>query len=405
MNETVPPADTHATPLSGSHSRLALIVALGMAFLPIGMDVYASILSDMAAAFGSAIGWAQYALSVYLAGFALAHVVIGPLADRYGRRPTMLLGLVLFTLASIAAALAPTLDWMLAARFVEGLGAAAGTILVRTIVRDTLDPISGGRVFALGALGMSIVPVFGPWFASSLVAIYSWRAALWVIAGYGVVGTIAVAILVRETLVHKQKLQRFGGWPAALREVLPDPEFLAWSACIALAYSGLAAWLANATSVLMGHFHVSHNAYGFYYGGVVVGFIPGSFIAAWLMRRHSLTRSAATGASIIVVSGITLIGLAAAGVDTALAVVGGLAIYPLGWAMVQPASQAGALARHAATAGRASAVYGFIQLCTGAVAAAVLGPFVHGDIARLGAVYMLIGLGILMLTAGARSAA
>jgi len=366
------------------------------------MDVYASILSDMAAAFVSTIGWAQYALSCYLAGFAVAHVFIGPLADCYGRRPTMFAGLMLFTLASIAAALAPTLAWMLAARFIEGLGAAAGTILVRTIVRDTLDPISGGRTFALGALGMSVVPVGGPWFASALVAIYGWRAALWVIAGYGIAGTTAVAFLVRETLVHKRKLERFGGWPAALREVLPDPEFLAWSACIALAYSGLATWLANATSVLMGRYHVIHTVYGFFYAGVVIGFIPGSFIAARIMRHHSLTRSAATGSVIIMISGATLIGLTAAAVEAAHVIVAGLAIYPFGWAMVQPASQAGALARHAAAAGRASAVYGFIQLGAGAVATAVLGPFVHGDIARLGAVYMAVGLGILALTRVAR---
>lgn len=405
MDETKTAANGTAKPLSASRARLAVIVALGMAFLPIGMDVYASILSDMARAFGSPIGWAQYTLSAYLAGFALAHIFIGPLADRYGRRPTMLTGLVLFTLASVAAALAPNLNWMLAARFVEGLGAAAGPILVRTIVRDSLDPVAGGRTFALGALGMSIVPVFGPWLASFLVGIYGWRAALWVIAGYGIAGTTAVAVLMRETLVHKQTLERFGGWPAALREVLPDPEFLAWSACIALAYSGLATWLANATAVLMGHYHVGHDLYGLFYGGVVVGFIPGSFIAARVMRRHSLRRSAATGAIIIVISGAALLGLAAAKIETAHVIVGGLAIYTFGWAMVQPAAQAGALARHAATAGRASAVYGFIQLCTGAVATAVLGPFVDGDIARLGAVYLVAGLGILVLTRLAKRAA
>jgi len=404
MNGTVPPASSTAKPLSSSRNQLALIVALGMAFLPVGMDVYASILSDMAQAFGRDIGWAQYAFSSYLGGFALAHIAIGPLADRYGRRPVMLAGLALFTLASAAAAMAPDLNWMLAARFVEGLGAAAGPILVRTIVRDTLDPVSGGHTLALGGLGMGIVPVFGPWFASSLVAIYGWRAALWVIVGYGVVGTVAISILVRETLVHKHKLERFGGWPAALREVLPDPEFLRWSGCVALAYAGLAIWIANASSVLMGHYHVSHGAYGIYYAGVTIGFIIGSFTAARILRHHSLARSAATGAAILIVSGAALLGFAAAGVDAALAIASGIAIYPLGWAMVQPAAQSGALVGHAATAGRASAIYGFIQLCTGAIAAAVLGPFVDGEVVRLGIIYVIIGFAILGLTAGAKPA-
>ena len=384
---------------SHSLARLVLITALGMAFLPVGMDVYAAILSDLAGAFGVGIGWAQYALSCYLAGFAVAHTVVGPAADRYGRRPVMLGGLTLFTLASVAVALAPSVTLMLAARLVQGLGAAVGPIVVRAIVRDVSNPAEAGRTLAWGATCMGVVPVFGPWLASMLVVRYGWRAALWLIAAYGLVGTIAIAALLRETLMPSRAPQRFGGWLEALRVLLPDADFRRWAGCVALGFGGLSLWIASAASVLLVHYHVGHGRYGMYYAGITGGFILGSYAGVRALRRHSLAVCAASGAAFVLLSGGTLMVLAHIGAGSMAVIAPAIAIYPIGWGMIQPAAQAGAVAGHPEMAGRASAIYGFVQLCSGALAAAILGPLVSGRIDRLAIVYVAIAVGVILLTA------
>ena len=229
--------------------QLILLTTLNLAILPIGMDVYSAVLSDLAIAFDRDMAWAQYTLSTYLLGFAAAHLLIGPLADHYGRRPVLLGGLLTFTLAAAAAASAQNLETIVLARLVQGFGGAAGPILARAVVRDVSNPLHLGRTLAWSIGWMGMVPLLGPWIAGVSSAAWGWRAPPWIIAAHGLLTMVAMIILLPETL-----RRRSGGWVEALRILAPDRAFRAWAVCAALGYSGIALWVANASAMVLGRY-------------------------------------------------------------------------------------------------------------------------------------------------------
>ena len=179
--------------------QLILLATLNLAMLPIGMDFYAGILSSLGAAFDRDMAWAQLTLSAYLLGFAAAHLLIGPLGDRYGRKPVLLTALSTFTAASVVAAAAPNLENVLLARLIQGFGGAAGPILARAIVRDVSTPQQAGRTLAWAIGWMGLVPLLGPWIAGVSAAAWGWRAPLWIIAAYGLLTVVTMRILLPET--------------------------------------------------------------------------------------------------------------------------------------------------------------------------------------------------------------
>jgi DHA1 family bicyclomycin/chloramphenicol resistance-like MFS transporter len=234
--------------------QLILLTTLNLAILPIGMDVYSAVLSDLAIAFDRDMAWAQYTLSTYLLGFAAAHLLIGPLADHYGRRPVLLGGLLTFTLAAAAAASAQNLETIVLARLVQGFGGAAGPILARAVVRDVSNPLHLGRTLAWSIGWMGMVPLLGPWIAGVSSAAWGWRAPLWIIAAHGLLTMVAMIILLPETLRPATGERRSGAWVEALRILAPDRAFRAWAVCAALGYSGIALWVANASAMVLGRY-------------------------------------------------------------------------------------------------------------------------------------------------------
>ena len=137
---------------------LTLLVALG----PLSTDFYLPALPLIGRALQADIATTQLTLSVFLVGFAVGQLVYGPLSDRFGRRPLILAGLVLYLVASIACALAASIEALIAWRFVQAVGACAGPVLARAVVRDLHDPAGAARALAYIALAMALAPALGP---------------------------------------------------------------------------------------------------------------------------------------------------------------------------------------------------------------------------------------------------
>src|SRR5574340_191554 len=170
---------------------LATLVALG----PISTDLYLPALPALATYFGSDVSRVQLTLSVFLAGFAVAQIVYGPLSDRFGRRPVMLAGLTIYLLASVACAFAVSIDGLIAARFLQALGACAGPVLGRAIVRDVYGPVEAARVLAYISGAMAIAPMLGPMLGGWLTVLFGWRAnfaALSIFSAAQLLATLAI---------------------------------------------------------------------------------------------------------------------------------------------------------------------------------------------------------------------
>lgn len=156
--------------------RLLLILGGLSAFGPLAVDLYLPAFPAMAASFATDTEHVQLSLSVYFLGLAIGQVFYGPVADRFGRRKPLLFGIGLFTLASLACALAPTLEWLLAARFAQALGGCAGMVVNRAVVRDLCSPIESARVFSKLMLVMGVAPILAPLVGGWLMLLGGWQS-------------------------------------------------------------------------------------------------------------------------------------------------------------------------------------------------------------------------------------
>lgn len=142
--------------------RTLLILGALCAFGPLAIDFYLPSFPTLAQQFGTDVEHIQLSLAAYFVGIAIGQLFYGPLADRFGRRVPLLVGVALFTVASLACALAPNLEWLVTARFVQALGGCAGMVITRAVVRDLCDPLASAKVFSQLVLVMGLAPILAP---------------------------------------------------------------------------------------------------------------------------------------------------------------------------------------------------------------------------------------------------
>src|ERR671912_1491790 len=175
---------------------LALLTALG----PLSTDMYLPSLPAIATGLGASTGQAQMTLSAFLLGFAAGQFLYGPVSDRVGRRPVLLFGLGLFVLASLACTLAPTVESLVTARFVQALGASGPIVLARAIVRDLYEgPRAGRELSRMGSI-MGLVPALAPILGGLLHEAFGWRSTFAATILFGLALAAAVAAVLPETL-------------------------------------------------------------------------------------------------------------------------------------------------------------------------------------------------------------
>lgn len=396
-----------------------LLVCLCSWSLPLLTDPMLPALPALREAFAAPMPRVQLVFSLALASFALSQAAMGLYADRYGRKPVLLVGFGLYVLGSACAGQATTLDSLIAWRVVQSVGAAAGPVLARAIVRDLLPPSKAARAFSLLGLGMAVVPLFAPALASRLLAVYGWPGPFHFFLLYGVVVWVLVALLYRETLPARDlaALQ-----PArlleALREILAARERVAALATIACGYSVIVVYMSTAPFVLKQTFGIAPAQLGWWVTLSLCGFPLGSLLSLWLVKGTS-GRVLQRGAALFALGGaMQWLGCVAwpawfAGAWFAGAVVPGSAGSPLafvlpmslltlGWGLVQPQVQAVTLAIAPALIGRGSALLGVIQLGTGGVVAWAVSHGVDGT-PRLTAT-VLAGGGLALLACAVATA-
>ncbi|TBW56398.1 Bcr/CflA family efflux MFS transporter [Marinobacter halodurans] len=354
---------------------LAAAVALG----PLATDMYLPALPELGATFRADTGQVQLTLSLYMAGFALAQLICGPLADRFGRKPIMVGGLVLFALASVGCALAQGIEALTLCRFLQALGGSAGPVLGRAAVRDIHSPREAARIMALLAAIMAVAPALAPTLGGLLLTTLGWPSIFLVLAGYAVALSLVIALRLPEPLPrhYRQTLK-----PANLARnywtVACNRSFQGYALINALLFSGLFAFLSGASFVLIDFLGVSPTAFGAYFSVMVFGYMAGSFLAARLGQRLSSDQMLRLGLVIAITGGTLMAGLAWAEVFTRAAVILPQMLFMIGVGMVMPQTLAGALAPFPRMAGSASALYGFIQMAAAAGAGTLVGHLHNG---------------------------
>lgn len=375
---------------------IAVVLTLLTGFGPMSTDVYLPSLPSLVTAFDTDVATVQLTLSVFLVGFAVAQLVYGPVSDRIGRRPALLAGVTIFTAASIACALATSIEMLILCRFLQALGACCGPVLGRAVVRDLYGPERSARILAYMSMSMALAPAIGPIIGGVLQQEFGWQATFWLLVGFGVLMLASVLGLLGESNRHRDPLATS---PTRLARnyasLLRHRRYLGYVAIVACSYSAIFTFISGSSFVLSGMLGLSPPVYGACFGIVCVGYICGTFGSGRLTLRLGIDRMIAAGTLVMLTGAAAMAALAVAGVFTVWAVVGPFFVVMIGVGLTLPNAIAGAIAPFPAMAGTASALMGFLQMTLAALVGIAIGHATGSDGLPMAVAVLLTAFGAL----------
>ena len=382
MSESFPATPPSLSPVAPAlkHGR-SLVFILGVLTVigPFAVDMYLPALPEIARELGADVGTVQLTLSIFLLGLAAGQAFIGPVVDRWGRRIPLLIGLVVFVVASVGCARAHSMAALLAWRLVMALGAAASMVVPRAVVRDFFNEQDSAKMYSLLMLILGVSPIFAPSLGGQLIGWTGWRGIFWVLAGLGLASAVAVAAALPET--SRPTERKTGGLGLALRTyggLLRDRRFLGPALVAGFMVGAVFCYLTGSAFVLIELHGLTPQQYALAFGFIGCGLVLASQVNRVLVGRFPVRT--------VVVSALT--GLV--GVGLALAIVGatGWGGLPVLMALlflnlsagciISPNIAAIVMAPFGETAGSASALLGTIQFGVGAGAGALVGIFHNG---------------------------
>ena len=392
----------------GPRWSLALLLATLSTLGPFSIDTYLPAFAGIGESLGATPVQMQQTLSSYLLGFAAMNLFHGALADSFGRRPVVLAGIVVFTLASAGCALAPSIGWLVAFRALQGLSAGAGTVVARAIIRDMFPPAEAQRVMSQVTIYFGVAPAVAPVVGGWLFVLAGWRSIFWFLA---IVGALLAWLNWRalpETL-HASHVQRFAPRPllAGYRQLLGSARFMMLVLASGLPFSGLFLYVL-ASPVFMGeHLGLAPTQFFWLFLASIGGIMAGAWTSGRLAGRIPLRRQVRHGFTVmVVVSGLNVALNATLAPHPAWALPP-IAFFAFGWALVMPAVTLMVLDEAPERRGMASSLQACIASIANAVVAGLLVPLVmHSTLALALASAALTAIGILAWrrVAGRRSA-
>jgi DHA1 family bicyclomycin/chloramphenicol resistance-like MFS transporter len=368
------------TPLLRGRTRAPFLLLVAMtACGTLGMHVIIPALPDTARALGMSIGTAQLTITLYLVGLAIGQLLYGPASDRFGRRPVLLAGLSLFTVASIITALAPTATLLIAARVVQSVGGCAGLVLGRAAVRDGATADKAAGQLAMLTLVMAMVPAIAPAIGGYLTAYIHWRASYVLLALFGAATLLACALLMPETRTPQGASNRL--MLTAYARLLGSRRFVGYAvggACSTTAFYG---FMSASPFIFETQLHQPTQRIGLYYLFLMGGVAGGSF-AARLVAGRLPVQTALRIANALGILGAALFTLAdVSGALSVATVVAPVSLFMVGAGMASPFALTGSVSVNPQAIGAASGMYGFVQMSYGMLCTVVVETW------RPGAVY------------------
>lgn len=370
-----------------SSAFIVLVLSLLLGLQPVTTDLYLPALPALTQDLGATVAQAQLTLSGLLLAFGLSQLVWGPISDRFGRRPVLLLGLAIYVVGAVGGALAGSMEALLLWRIVQGAALGASVMCARALVRDLYSPELGARAISKGLTGLGVIACLSIPLGGVLAEFFGWRIALSAPALFGAATLALIALRFEETLRRPD--------PDALRPatlvrtwlaILRNPTFLAFALLAAATYGGLFTLLAASSFVFIRLMELSRIEYAALMFVIVLAYVGGTLLCRRLLVRFGVQRTVAIGGVFSLLGG-SLLGLGGmAGLQGVWPILLPMLIYMLGHGIHQPCGQAGAVGPFPKAAGAASAMSGFVMMVVAFAMGQWLGasmdgtalPMIHG---------------------------
>ncbi len=367
--------------MTGGVVITTLVLLLGIQ--PVTTDLYLPALPNLQQDLGASVAATQLTLSALIISFGVAQLLCGPLADRFGRRPVLLTGLLLYTLASVLCALAPSIQSLIVWRALQGAAMAAAVTCGRSIVRDLYEPQQGARMLSRGLGGLGLIAFVSPLLGGAIVHWFDWHMALLAPALFGAASLAFIALRFRETIPQRNRdatrlapLLRNWGLIAA------HPTFRAYTLLLCMTFAGLFTALAASSFVYIGVLGLSRLACGGVLASFSLFYVGGTLLCRKLLARYGLRPTVAIGGGFSLAGGLlaALLSIAGAHHATVWAAIAPIWLFMIGHGIHQPCAQAGAVGPFPDKAGTAASVAGFLMMLVAFGVGVSLGRTLNGTV-------------------------
>jgi DHA1 family bicyclomycin/chloramphenicol resistance-like MFS transporter len=366
---------------------LILLLIAASAISPLALNIFVPSMPGMRSVFAVDFATVQLTLSLYFAGIAVSQVVIGPLSDRFGRRPVLLVGIALFVVASGVCATTTSIDALILGRIVQAAGGCTGIVLSRAMVRDLFDRDQAASMLGYVTMGMAVVPMLAPAIGGVIDTWYGWRATFVLV---GLVGAV-VLVLIYARLPETNRSRVGGSVGSLLRAhggLIRSLPF--WGYTLTAAFGSLCffAFLSGASYVMTEVLGRSTAEYGIYFALAAPGYILGNYLSGRLAARRGTRSMILTGNCVTLLGTVLMAGLFAAGFNHPVSLFGPMVMIGAGNGMMLPSAIAGAVSVKPELAGAAAGLSGTCQMGFGALVSPVVGALLDRTAWPLVAVMM-----------------
>jgi DHA1 family bicyclomycin/chloramphenicol resistance-like MFS transporter len=390
-------AEPGAEPDAGAPSLWVLaVLSLLLGFAAISTDLYLPALPAIGAALQAKQGTIALTVSGYLVGFSLGQLVWGPLGDQHGRKVPIGVGLVLFVIASIGCALCTTAWQMIAWRVLQAVGACAGVVLARAMVRDMYAGAQAARMLSTLMTVMAVAPLLGPLAGGQILVHGSWRGIFWLLVGIGVVAFAALFTLPETLHPHRRNTEPLGRALANYASLLGDRRLLGYAGAGGFLYGGIYAYIAGTPFAYITYHHVAPQRYGLLFGAGILGLMATNMINARTVMRLGGDRLMRIGGGVTLAAGAVLVADACLGWGGLAGLVAPLLAFIAMTGFIAANSLTGALNNFPERAGAVSALVGSIHYGSGILSSALVGILADGTPRPMAIIIGACGLGVFL---------
>ena len=361
-----------------------ILLLVASSFSPLAMTLCIPALPAIGQEFDIPISVVQFAISIFLLGLAVTQPVHGVLADRYGRRPVLLWGFGLFTLASLACALVNNMLWFIVFRFLQAVGIATSVVVSRAMIRDTSSAEDTARYTAYLAGGMGIAPMIGPTLSGYLIETSGWRSSFFAMAGLAVVVLAWLLSSLPETRRHVDSVESaFIQMRTNIIHLVKSRMFWGYTLIFGFGNAAFFAFLTNAPQYFADELLVGPSLFGIYMGGMAASYVFGAFIGSRIIKRYGMEHTLRLGLSGAFFScGFILFMLLSFDASVFTIITPFLFIFASA-GLVNPPSMTGAVVHHSDKAATASGLSGSIAMAIGGMWAMLTALIYDGTILSL----------------------
>lgn len=365
--------------MTTSFLRIAVVLGLLTAVGPFAIDMYLPALPTIGEDLNAGTVSVQMSLLVFFLSMGFAQIIVGPISDMVGRKAPLYMGLGLFIVGSIGSALAGSIETLIAFRFLQGLGASAGMVVPRAVVRDLHTGTEAARLMSMLMLVFSISPILAPLTGSLIIEALGWRSVFWSVTVAALLAVFLLATSLKETRpVEERRGSSLRSALAGYRFLMGDRKFLGLTLIGGFGISSFFVYLSSSSFVLINHYGLSPSLYSVFFSLNAVAFFAMSQLTGVLTERFGLRRVVRVAVASYATVMVAMLAVMMAG-QQSLWVLASFLFVGYGFlGLVIPTTSVLAMDDHGTIAGTASALMGTLHFATGATAMAVSGLFFDG---------------------------